>query len=161
MDTEVKKAGVRDTSNESVTDFPYLRNNRFLTFLGKRLEHNYQKELWAKQMLKLNLNARKKIQHLPAIAIFHLADQLGFEPQRNAILNRITYLASNLFKFDQGQINYYQSIRSAAPYPDEYFTALRVIGLYPVASLPIAFLTTRKTRREFKTWYATPLDHAN
>ncbi|MDP7078199.1 MAG: hypothetical protein QGI64_08055 [Desulfobacterales bacterium] len=67
-------------------------------------------------------------------------------------------MASNLFKFDQGQINYYQSIRSAAPYPDEYFTALRVIGLYQVASLPIAFLT-RKTRREFKTWYATPLDH--
>lgn len=158
LDTEVKKAGVRDASSEPVTHFPYLRNNRFLTFLGKRLEHNYQKELWAKQMLQLNLDARKKeIQNLPDIAISRLADQLGLEPQRNAILDRMTYLASNLFKFDQGQINYYRSIQSAAPYPDEYSTALRVIGLYPVASLPVAFLT-RKTRREFKIWYETPID---
>ena len=67
LDTEVKKAGVRDASSESVTDFPYLRNNRFLTFLGKRLEHNYQKELWAKQMLKLNLNARKKSNTSPPL----------------------------------------------------------------------------------------------
>lgn len=67
LDPEVKKADVRDASSESVTHFPYLRNNRFLTFLGKRLEHNYQKELWAKQMLKLNLNARKKSNTSPPL----------------------------------------------------------------------------------------------
>jgi len=159
LDAEVKKAGVRDSSSEPVTHFPYLRNNRFLTFLGKRLVNNYQKELWAKQMLLLNLDARKKeIQNLPDIAISRLADQLGLEPQRNAILNRMTYLTSNLFKFDQRQINYYRSIQSAAPYPDEYSTSLRVIGLYPIVSLPVAFFTL-KTRKEFKDWYATPLDH--
>ncbi len=159
LDSEVKKAGVRDAASEPVLHFPYLRNNRFLTFIGKRLEHTYQKQLWAEQMLHLNLEARKKeIQNLPDLAISRLADQLGLEPQRNAILNRMTYLSSKLFKFDQGQINYYQSIQSAAPYPDEYSTILRVVGLYPVAALPVAILT-RRNRMKFKAWYATPLDH--
>lgn len=159
LDTEVKKAGVRDVSSQPVTHFPYLRNNRFLTFLGKRLKHNFQKQLWAEQMLSLNLSARKKeIQNLPDIAISRLADQLGLESQRNAIVNRMIYLSSKLFKFDQGQINYYKSIQSAALYPDEYSTILRVIGLYPVASLPVAILT-RRNRIKFKSWYSTPIDH--
>ncbi|MFQ5486777.1 MAG: hypothetical protein ACE5DO_15795, partial [Desulfobacterales bacterium] len=158
LDTEVKKAGVRDVSSQPVTHFPYLRNNRFLTFLGKRLKHNFQKQLWAEQMLSLNLSARKKeIQNLPDIAISRLADQLGLESQRNAIVNRMIYLSSKLFKFDQGQINYYKSIQSAALYPDEYSTILRVIGLYPVASLPVAILT-RRNRIKFKSWYSTPID---
>lgn len=158
IDNAVDASGVNDASVHKIFGFPYLSIDRFLAALGPKLENQEQQNLWIDLMMRINIASRKKeIHNLPEREISRLTKQFKLVPGRNAVIDYIKTSADALSEIDRMQTGYFEAVRSAAIYPDEYITAYRVFGLYPLTSLPVTYLTNR-TRKEFKTWFSMPLE---
>lgn len=159
LDHTVQNAGVRDAANFPVASFPYLRTNRFLTGLKDELQNDAQYEQWVLWLQQLDLNARiKEIQNLPEDELKNLAAQLGETPDRRTLQHRLAYYSDKLLTYDKGQPAYYTAVQASVKNPDEYSTLLRVVGLYPLTSLPVAVFTHR-AQDKFRKWHQTPFDH--
>lgn len=157
IDDAVNASGVNDASAHQVFGFPYLSVNRFLAALGPQLENQEQQALWFNLMMRLNIASREKeIHNLPEREISRLTGQFKLAPGRDTVIEHMRTSAFALSETDRMQKEYFEAVKSAAIYPDEYITAYRILGLYPLTSLPVAYLTNR-TRKQFKTWFSMPL----
>jgi hypothetical protein len=157
LDLAVASAGVRDASSFPVPGFPYLRSNRFLTGLKDGLQSDAQYNQWILWLQQLGQHAREKeIQNLPADALRDCAARLGEAPDRRTLLKRSLSHSNQLLAHDKAQPGYFTAVRAAVKNPDEYSIAMRVAGVYPLASLPVAVVTHR-VQDKFSRWHATPL----
>jgi hypothetical protein len=156
LDAAIAGADVRDASVFSVSGFPYLRANRFIASFKDRLATDEQKEQWVRWMQQLDLNARKKeIQNLPLPQIETLSTRFGELFDRKSLLDRATAYSDTLLAHDQGRPEFYATLQSLVEIPDEYSTTLRVVGLYPIISIPVAAVT-RNVYRDFTAWHQLP-----
>lgn len=153
LDRVVRQADVRDASTAVVPGFPYLRTNRFLTALGASVETEDQKDQWLDLMRGLDLDSRRKeVRNLPDADLIRLALLWGEGVDRDYLMQRVAACSERLYAHDRSQPGFFETVRSRARVPDEYSTGMRVAGLYPLASLPVAWVTER-VRHRVVEWF--------
>jgi len=156
LDGAVDADDVRDASAAVVPGFPYLRANRFLASFTDQLTTEDQKQQWVQEMHRLDLETRKKeIHNLSLSAIKAFGDRFGESFNRDALLEKTTAYSEKLLAHDQRHPDFYAALKRAVEIPDEYSTGLRVVGLYPITSMPVAAVT-RKVYAEFRQWHQLP-----
>jgi hypothetical protein len=157
LDRSVDAADGRNAASFAVAGFPYLRTNRFLTGLKQDLDTDARQKQWIRWLQRLDIEARKKeIRNLPSAAIRELARELGETPDRQIIEDRVADYSEKLLNHDQGRPDFFATVQAAVTNPDEYRTAYRVVGIYPITSLPVAYFTHR-VQEKFKKWHHTPV----
>ena len=158
LDHTVTEAGVRDASVFTISGFPYLRTNRFLTGLKDDLNNEARKEQWVHQLQQLDLEARQKeIRNLPADAFKDLVHLLGGPTERQALQERAALYSEKLLTHDQRLPDFYEVLLRAVTVPSEYSTAMRVVGIYPLTSIPVTAVT-RNVQEKFKKLHRAPVD---
>ena len=158
LDHAVNAAGVRDASGSAVAGFPYLRANRFLASFKDALSGDDQKQEWVYRMQQLDLESRRKeIYNLSPARIQELSARLDESFDRSTLFNRVTFYSHQLLTHDQQRPDFYATLQKAVEIPDEYSTTMRVIGLYPLTSLPVAAVT-HNVFEEIAEWHRTPLN---
>lgn len=157
LDDAVTGAGVREASSYQVPGFPYLRTDRFLAAIKTRLVDEEDKRLWVAEMARLDSAARQKeIRNLPDEAVRGLSPGGGPLFDRDALLAETSSATASLREHDRKQPFFFETVKAAAVVPDEYSTAMRVFGLYPVAAVPIT-LATHVAYDTFKKWHRSQL----
>jgi hypothetical protein len=154
LDAAVAKAGVQNAAYFKVTGFPYLRADRFLVSLKDRLDNEDQKNQWVRWMQQLDIEAREsEIQNLPAAAVEKMAAGFGFAPQRKILQEKVISYSNKLLVHDGLQPNFYDVLQKVVLSSDEYSTLMRVFGLYPITSIPVA-VATEHVYSEIAEWYS-------
>jgi len=157
LDRRVDEADARNAASFAVAGFPYLRTNRFLTGLKQDLDTDARQEQWIRWLQQLDIEAREKeIRNLPSAAVRELVRELGETPDRQILAQRMADYSEKLLSHDQGRTDFFTTVQAAVTNPDEYRTAYRVVGIYPITSLPVAFVTHR-VQDKFKKWHHTPV----
>ena len=158
LDRMVNEADARNAASFPVTGFPYLRTNRFLTGLKYDLDTPAHRAQWVRWMQQLDIEGRKKeIQNLPAAAMVELARELNQAPDRQLLQERMVNYSEKLMIHDQGRVDFFATVQEAVTDFEEYRTIYRVLGIYPITSLPVAALTLR-AQDKFEEWHHTPAD---
>ena len=157
VEQAVQEAGVRDAATAPVAGFPYLRANRFLAGLGKSLKGEAEKGQWVRWMQELDFQARKKeIENLPAAAFVTLSGQEGTQGERERLHSRASSCSSRLLEQDMARGDFYPTLDESSAVPDEYSSWMRIVGLYPLAAIPVATVTGH-VQRKAERWFAEDL----
>ncbi len=158
LDGLVEETGVRDASAARVRGFPYLRTTRFLAALGPRTATEDQREQWLELMRRADLEARRKeVMNLPEGC---LEKVLGVEAgggNRAELMERVESCSRRLSTHDRSNPRLPDRVKAEAKVPDEYSTAMRIVGFHPLASIPVALVTQRVRNRVLK-WYEGDMD---
>ncbi len=155
LDKVIQKYGVSDASSFPVDGFPYLRTNRFLAGIKDQIDWTQNGRHWAHQMLNLGLASRRKeIANLPAGAIQELSQALGQSLGRQMIIPKAEAYAHQLFASDQSHPEFPDMLHKTVNVPDEYSTLARVIGIYPLAGIPVTVGTAVAYSR-YEKWHQT------
>jgi hypothetical protein len=86
-----------------------------------------------------------------------LTGRLTDVSDRKTLLQRTTLVSNNLLTHDLAQPNLFKTLQAAIAVPTEYTTALRVVGIYPLTSMPVTAVT-RRVQKEFEQWHRAPAD---
>ena len=131
LDERVDAAGVRDAQSARVSGFPYLRVNRLLASLRSGLAERPERlTTFAQRMRSLDYDARRyEIDNLPAAAL----DRTPADALRRTQECGEQLVAADLAS-DRGRA----ALVAAARVPDDYSTAMRAFGLYPVTRIPFS-----------------------
>jgi hypothetical protein len=157
LDMTVEKYGVSDASGFVVPGFPYLRSNRFLAAMKERLAYPDAGVYWADQMLKLDLKSRRKeFSNLPAAALMEISTATGETVDRDTIYQKTESYALRLFRNDRTHPGFMDILKKTVTVPDEYSSMARVVGLYPLAGIPVT-LGTAMAYSRYQEWHRTPL----
>jgi hypothetical protein len=152
----VERAGVRDAAAFRIEGVPYLRYNRFLAALKNRPLSPPQRETWLRRMGALDAASRKKeIANLPESEIDKLLNEFAAGTGRNGLIRYTAECADRLMTADTDPAGNSPSFADRIEAPEEYSSILRTVGLYPVTSLPVKYLTERVHRR-IRARYDTP-----
>lgn len=161
LDAAVDQAGVRDAGSVAVPGFPYLRANRFLAALAPGLRGSRQKEAWIAALAELDRCARiREIANLPSAALNAPASVIRrreLPSSREALLQAAEDHARTLSRADRQSPGYVAAVAEAVRIPDEYRTSMRVMGLYPVAVVPVSIVTEHVQQR-LAGWLRGPWD---
>jgi len=158
LDDRVNRSGVKDAASYPVPGFPYLRANRFLSFIKDKIDAQGGREQWSRWMRNLDLEAREKeISNLPDDVVSSFAPKQGPEPTRAELYDRVKSCSERLFQHDKARPDFYETLNPLVQVPDEYSFAMRAIGLYPLIAIPVAILTDA-SRKRVRSWYETNLE---
>lgn len=156
VDDAVDRNRVANSGAARVRGFPYLRADRFLSALSKKVTTAPQFHDWLHLMRsKADFAIEKEIANLPAAEIERIAQTAEIPPDRSTLLEKVLTCHSAVFHHDMGLPAYQDTVVSTIRIPSEYSTGMRIVGLYPLVSLPVVYLT-HKAQKEFKGWFDTP-----
>ena len=141
LDGAIEAAGVRDAQHARVPGFPYLRVDRLHAALRERAAASERgMHALAERLLQLDFESRRhELDNLPltsAQALPGVAEEPG-DP-RAAALARTRSCGRLLRETDLARPAARSALLEAAAVPDDYSTASRVIGLYPLTRLAFA-----------------------
>jgi hypothetical protein len=137
IDRRIDALGVRDAEAQRIAGFPYLRADRLSVALGQRVTGAAPEEAWRVRLQQLDEAAR-------ATELANAALSVDDLPRCRSLLGAADAAAI-------------KELHALAKVPDDYNTAMRALGIYPLARLPFAAVIARwhaKTRSVF----ATPLE---
>ena len=158
LDAAVTASSVQEVSTFAVEGFPYLRTTRFLAAMKDRVNTDSEAEAWLTEMHRLGREARKKeIINLPEASFRKLAERMGVNPDRTAMIEEMFDSAVRLQAYDRSHPQFFERLRNTVNVPDEYSSAMRVFGLYPFTVLPVA-IASRNAKRKFSKWHQTSLE---
>ncbi len=158
LDTAVSRSGVRNRAYFQVPGFPYLRANRFLVSLKAHLKNDARKDQWLHLMQQLDIEARIiEIQTLPATKVETLAAEFGLAPDRQLLVTKVNHYSNQLLAHDRRQPGFIEALQAAVQNESEYSTLMRVVGLYPLAAIPVAIVTHR-VFDQVAEWHTLPLE---
>lgn len=147
LDQQIRSDKINTTLGNNIDGFPYLRTNRFLTYLKKQLHSDLQKKQWVTHLQNYDLMARtSEIKSLPGSSVKILAKKLALpgNPSHQDLINLLNQYSNQLKAHDQNNHLYVDTLIKKVTSPDGYSTTLRVMGLYPLVYKLVAYLT-RKT----------------
>jgi hypothetical protein len=129
LDARVDAAGVRDAQHARVAGFPYLRVNRLLASLRERAaERPDTLATLAGRMRALDYDARRhEVDNLPDEAL---------DRTRADALHRTQDCGMQLVAADLLEAPGRAALVAAAQVSDDYSTAMRAFGLYPLTRIP-------------------------
>ncbi len=155
VDRELAADGAADAAYFHIDGFPYLRTNRFLTALEPRLVTREQTQTWLEAMHALDLQARRReMANLSAVRLEALADGGSHGTDRKLLRRQVADCSRTLFAHHRYETDLRARLRRRAAVPEEYQTWRRLVGLYPLAALPVAIVTD-SVYDEFREWHAT------
>ncbi len=158
LDGLIGEAGVRDASLAPVRGFPYLRTNRFLAALGSRVSSDEQKDQWLDLMRGADLESRRKeVMNLSDSEVRKASGSKAGSPDRAELMERASVCSERLYAHDRSSPRFLDHVKARARVPDEYSTGMRIVGLHPLASIPVA-LVTQKVRNRVLKWYEGDMD---
>ncbi len=159
LDENVKRSGVGEASNYPISGFPYLRTNRFLSFLKRNIHGEGGREQWSRWMQKLDFEAREKeISNLPEDVVSSFPFKQGTAATREELYERVKSCSDTLIEHDKTRPDFHETLHPLVEVPDEYSFPMRAIGLYPVVAIPVAILTDG-SRKRIRAWYETNLEN--
>jgi hypothetical protein len=148
MDRVVEQAGVRDQGPVLVQGFPFLRVDRFLASFRGELETDEQFKAWVGYLARLDAEAR-------TLEGRNLGPEaLSPGTPGPAELDGCRDLMVQSLLADDGQRT---RLLEAAYVPDDYVTAWRFAGLYPLTSRFVA-MGVRRGQNESRRVFARPLE---
>lgn len=135
LDATIDHAGVRDAGAYRIPGFPYLRVDRFSASFRHQAKDNPQAfDAWVTRLKELDTRAREyEIRNLLP-QFFPLA---GIGDQAAARANTQS-CAAQLAREDLGNAAQRDLLVARAKVPDNYANWNRVLGLYPVVSIPFS-----------------------
>jgi hypothetical protein len=127
LDAAVDGAGVRDAQYARMDGFPYLRVDRLLASLASRAAANeLVLRAYAEHLLEFDLESRRyEIANLPS-------------PATGNALQRMRTCGALLRDADLARPQARKAMLAAARVPDDYSSASRALGLYPLTSVPFS-----------------------
>jgi hypothetical protein len=137
LDAAVDAAGVRDVQAARISGFPYLRVDRFTAAL-RESAHRQESAMHAliDRMLALDLEARTaEIANLPIENLKAAWNGMG-EAEVSASVRQTRECGRHLSGFDREVGRTSDLLLDRVQVPDDYVTAYRVAGLYPLARIP-------------------------
>ncbi len=138
IDNAVGRAGTGDAQATSIAGFPHLRTTRFLAALGARFRTANNKTAfadWTEWLARTAAEGRGyELANLSAAARDALQSRLGEKPE--AVVADCTAV---LLQFDGTRSDFRETLVATAAVPDNYADMFRVIGIYPLTSLPVLF----------------------
>jgi hypothetical protein len=140
IDAAVDAAGRRDAQAPRIDGFPYLRVDRLTAHVKPAAADRAAQQAWRERLAQLDHEAR----------IFELADGGAAAADASAL----SRCRDRLLEEDSGAA---QRLAAAAIVPDDYSTALRALGLYPLTKLAFA-AGIRAWHAEVRAQYALPLE---
>ena len=159
LDEAVATAGVIDAGETRVAGFPYLRVDRFLASYRDTPLDAAALHAWVEASMELDRAARRaELENVPRAARPAIVARLaadGWPAIEPAALSE--GCSRTLRDYDLAETRRRDRIRSVARVPDDYDTWKRVVGLYPLVSLPFASGVSRY-QAEVRATFDTPLE---
>jgi hypothetical protein len=156
VDKVVVDAETTDTSVFRIKDFPYLRANRFLAEMTETENNAPVIRQWLTRMHQLDLEAREKeILNLDNDQFQRLATQAYHLTDRKTFIEAVCTCSDRLFANGTDTQNIAEKVQDAITIPAEYRTWRRVVGLYPLVALPVAYASANAFDK-FRAWHALP-----
>lgn len=155
LDRAVAAAAVHDEGPRPVPGFPYLRVDRFLASFAGEVEETARFEAWTARLARLDRQARAfEIANLPDAERRRLA---GLAPAGKDLGQAADLCRDRLITSELAQAENRRLLRQRAHVPDDYVTAWRIIGLYPITALFVK-AGIAAWHRETAATYALPLE---
>lgn len=152
----VNEQAVRDDQTTPLAGYPYLRVNRFLASFRHRPMDSAMLKMWVDGMQALGIEAwRVELTNLPAEQRLSLATETpGGRPLEQAVGR----CAAEMRAVDLAAPRDLQQLRRQVSVPDNYHTAWRILGLYPVTGLFVSFGAAR-LHHDIRQTFSRPLLH--
>lgn len=153
-DNAVEQASVGDAQTAPVAGYPYLRVNRFIASFRDHAMDEPMRNAWVNAMQALAEKAWGiELTNLPRAQYRTLARLVhtGQPP-----VHAVHACAEHMRRFDFTRARDFQSLLDRAHVPDEYRTAWRIAGLYPLSAVFVSIGISRYHSDTLAT-FATPL----
>lgn len=151
----IKEEQIYDNQAAPIDGYPYLRVNRFLASFRHRTMDDAMIRMWLERLMALGAEAwRVELANLPARRRASLARQT---PHGLALERAAGRCAATMRTVDLATSRDLARLRRRASVPDDYHTAWRILGLYPVTGLLVSF-GTAKLHREIRRTFSQPRD---
>jgi len=152
-------AGVRDAEAVRVAGHPYLRTDRFLaSFRDARLDEAGIRD-WIAELRRLDREGRAvEIANLPASRRSDLAEgflRLDLDGPPADVLERCGALLAETTRTDPAAM---AALRTRVAVPDNYSTARRIFGLYPLTAVGAVTGYDAWKREHLAVFYMDPED---
>ena len=159
VDDAVIRAATTDTGVFRIEGYPYLRASRFLAGMREtEISNPAIAQCWLEGMHHLDLEAREKeILTLDNDQFQQLANQSRHLVDRDEFIQRVRACSNRLFAHGLDQPGLASKVRNAIDIPDVYRSWRRIVGLYPLVALPVAYVSAN-VFDEFRDWHALPPD---
>ncbi len=159
LNKAIEKSGGHNAYYHTVPGFPYLRTTRFLASLKAELNSPIKKKIWLRWLMEAGSRAREsEIGNLPASALRDISALLNEPMDKQSLINKAEAFSKTMMQTDLKEPTYFDTLKAVVSYPDEYSSFTKIIGLYPITSVPVAALTI-KVRKEFLEWYEGPVEN--
>lgn len=138
LDAQIDAAGVRDAQQSRVSGYPYLRTDRVHAALRPEPSADARVlRAWAVRLGDLDLEARSaEIENLPRASLDALPGMR--DAGRVVAIDRTRACGERLRESDLADRQARESMLASARVPDDYSSAMRVLGLYALTRLPFA-----------------------
>ncbi len=158
LDRVVWEAGVHDASMAVIPGFPYLRADRFLAALAGKAQTEAEMEQWVDLMRRSDLQSRQKeLRNLPIGKWENTLLAAEPAPSRSKLMERVDACSERLYVHDRSRPRFFEVLKGQVEVPDEYSLGMRVAGLHPLASIPVAVVTLR-VRGRVRKWFEEDMD---
>ena len=135
IDDAVERAGTRDAQAARIPGFPHLRATRFLAALAPEIDvtDNTAFEFWSGWLASTATKARGyELANMSEPARTALRGRLGKDPE-----TLVADCTALLGTFDKQHGETREILGSTVHVPDHYNDTFRVIGIYPLTSVPV------------------------
>lgn len=157
VDDAVSDAATTDTAVFRVEGYPYLRTSRFLAGMTpEEMDNGAAVQRWLERMHQLDWEAREKeILNLDNHHYQRLVKQSGEVCDRRDIIALTRECSRRLYGHALQTPDLATHVHKAIAIPDEYRLWRRVVGLYPLMALPVAYASANAFDG-FRAWHAMP-----
>ena len=153
LDLWTVKSEAVDAGVARIESYPYLRANRFIASFKEDLEADSAFLTWVERMQQLDYQARQsEIANLSDEAVAYLIDA----GNREGLLQRVAHCGDLLKTHDLSMADARQHLLSRVRVPDEYLSARRAIGLYPITRLFVSRGVQQWHREERQSFSTLP-----
>jgi hypothetical protein len=158
LDTLVDQEDVENAYGSKICGFPYLRSNRFFTYLKDKVNTDAEKMSWVKYLQKLDLEARSsEINNLSKPSIEKLQTFFKIDGDRKQIVEKLRSYSNRMLEKDLKNPYFIRTLIEKVETPDDYSTAMRLFGGYPFAYGPVAYFSN-KVFEKMKAITKKPVD---
>lgn len=153
VDMAIDNAGVRDHGAQRMPSFPYLRVDRFLASFSDEVDEPTRFDAWVERLARLDSQARHfEIANLPQSKRLPIRQSTG---SGDGLIPALDECRARLVEAELADEDNRRLLREQAEVPDDYVSAWRVIGLYPVTALFVK-AGVANWHREVAETYALP-----
>lgn len=163
LEQRVKKEKVQNVVYAPVRGFPYLRADRFLAGMKDNLKTEARRREWIAWLMKRAREARRtEIKALSSSAVQALLSNADVDATHNrqSLIEQADLFAERLYQYDASRPQFIQAVKASVRVPDDYSTAMRVFGLYPLAYLPVVYFSDKAFDDIRERFQQAPSDYA-